>query len=109
MAETLLISHFGGWTHVGAWFLDQSTVTMAAWLFGATLIGMDHGDAASLWGKTFTDQTLRGARFVECDLVDVVIRGCDVSGMDIDDPWLWQGGERHCDATSRRPTRRQRR
>ena len=41
-----------------------------------------------LSGKVFADTNLRGARFVESDLGDVVIRGCDVSGMEIDAPWL---------------------
>src|SRR5689334_3576656 len=41
-----------------------------------------------LSGKVFTDTNLRGARFVESDLADVVIRGCDVEGMEIDAPWL---------------------
>lgn len=38
VAAVLLVSYFGGWTHVGAWFVDQSTLTMAAWLFGATVL-----------------------------------------------------------------------
>ena len=41
-----------------------------------------------LSGKVFADTNLRGARFVESDLADVVIRGCDVEGMEIDAPWL---------------------
>ena len=39
-------------------------------------------------GKVVSDTNLRGARFVECDLSDVVIRGSDISGMEIDAPWL---------------------
>ncbi len=39
-------------------------------------------------GKVITDTNLRGARFLECDLSDVVIRGSDISGMEIDAPWL---------------------
>jgi uncharacterized damage-inducible protein DinB len=41
-----------------------------------------------LSGKVFADTNLRGARFVESDLADVVVRGCDVEGMEIDAPWL---------------------
>lgn len=41
-----------------------------------------------LSGKVITDTNLRGARFLECDLAEVVIRGSDVSGMEIDAPWL---------------------
>src|SRR5690348_17415396 len=39
-------------------------------------------------GREFRDTNLRGARFVESDLARVVIRGCDVEGMEIDAPWL---------------------
>jgi hypothetical protein len=35
---------------------------------------------------------LRGARFVRADLSDVVMRGVDVSGADIDAPWLFDTG-----------------
>jgi hypothetical protein len=38
--------------------------------------------------EEFRDRDLKGARFVESDLSDVVIRGCEVSGMHIDAPWL---------------------
>jgi hypothetical protein len=41
-----------------------------------------------LSGKVFSDTNLRGATFVESDLSGVVIRGCDVEGMEIDAPWL---------------------
>jgi hypothetical protein len=41
-----------------------------------------------LSGKVFADTNLRGAKFVESDLAGVVIRGCDVEGMEIDAPWL---------------------
>ncbi|MVA76285.1 DinB family protein [Auraticoccus sp. F435] len=36
----------------------------------------------------FVDVDLRGARFVRADLRDVVMRGVDVAGADIDAPWL---------------------
>ena len=42
----------------------------------------------SLQGHQFRDRSLKGASFVECDLSDVVIRGSDISGMEIDAPWL---------------------
>jgi hypothetical protein len=38
--------------------------------------------------EEFRERDLRGARFVESDLSDVVIRGSEISGMDIDAPWL---------------------
>src|ERR1044071_6399500 len=38
--------------------------------------------------EEFRERDLRGARFVESDLSDVVIRGSEVSGMEIDAPWL---------------------
>jgi len=44
-----------------------------------------------LQGAEFTDVSLRGARFVRCDLSGVVLRGAEVSGADIDAPWLLSG------------------
>lgn len=41
-----------------------------------------------LSGATFTQVELRGARFDGCTLADVVVRGGDASGMEIDDPLL---------------------
>jgi hypothetical protein len=41
--------------------------------------------------QEFVDRNLRGARFVESDLSDVVVRGCEISGMEIDAPWLTEG------------------
>jgi hypothetical protein len=41
--------------------------------------------------ETFVDQDLRGARFDRCLLNDAVLRGVDVSGMEIDAPWLTEG------------------
>lgn len=38
-----------------------------------------------------TDQDLAGARFVRCRMTDVVIRGSEVTGMEIDDPHLHRG------------------
>lgn len=40
----------------------------------------------------FTDRDLRGARFVRCDLSGAVLRAVDVSGADIDAPWLGEPG-----------------
>ncbi|MHB2024537.1 MAG: DinB family protein [Mycobacteriales bacterium] len=39
----------------------------------------------------FADQDLSGARFTRCLLPGAVIRGCDVAGMEIDDPHLHEG------------------
>ena len=47
-----------------------------------------------LAGRTFTDRSLRAARFVGCDLSDVVVRGSDVAGMEIDSPWLFESNGR---------------
>lgn len=44
--------------------------------------------------RTFTGRSLRGSRFVSCDLGDVVVRGSDVAGMEIDSPWLLEGDSR---------------
>ncbi|WP_088290148.1 DinB family protein [Kineosporia sp. A_224] len=44
-----------------------------------------------LQGARFVDADLRGARFVRGDLSGVVMRGVDVSGADIDAPWLLDG------------------
>ena len=41
--------------------------------------------------EQFLERDLHGARFVECDLSDVVMRGVEVAGMDIDAPWLGEG------------------
>ncbi len=44
-----------------------------------------------LKGTEFRDSNLTGARFIECDLTDVVVRGSEVARMDIDAPWLVHG------------------
>lgn len=41
--------------------------------------------------EQFVERDLRGARFVECDLSAVVMRGVVIAGMDIDAPWLSEG------------------
>jgi len=53
---------------------------------------MSESELESLRGRTFKSRTLRGSRFMGCDLGDVVVRGSDVSGMEIDSPWLLEGG-----------------
>ena len=40
----------------------------------------------------FVDANLRAARFIRSDLSGVVMRAVDVSGADIDAPWLLEGG-----------------
>lgn len=50
------------------------------------------GRADELRGAEFVDADLRGARFVGADLSGVVMRGVDVQGMEIDGPWLFEGG-----------------
>ncbi len=52
---------------------------------------MSASDHEVLRGKTFNSRSLRGSRFVSCDLGDVVVRGSDVAGMEIDSPWLLEG------------------
>lgn len=42
-------------------------------------------------GEQFLERDLRGARFVECDLSNVVMRGVEVAAMDVDAPWLSDG------------------
>jgi hypothetical protein len=38
--------------------------------------------------RDFIRRDLRGARFVDSSLADVVMRGVDIAGADIDSPWL---------------------
>jgi hypothetical protein len=45
-----------------------------------------------LRGAEFTGADLRGARFAEADLSGVVMRGVNAGGVDIDDPFLCDGG-----------------
>jgi hypothetical protein len=51
-----------------------------------------YGPDDDLEGATFRGAGLAGARFVECDLTGVVMRGVEVAQMDIDAPWLVHGG-----------------
>ncbi|XTR51677.1 DinB family protein [Pseudarthrobacter sp. So.54] len=54
------------------------------------MTAFSHSD--DLQGAEFTDVNLRGARFVRSDLSSAVMRGVDVTGADIDAPWLFDGG-----------------
>ncbi len=40
----------------------------------------------------FRGVNLRGARFVACDLNDIVMRGVEVANAEVDSPWLFEGG-----------------
>jgi hypothetical protein len=51
------------------------------------------GPSDDLQRAEFDWANLSGTRFVECDLSDVVMRGVEVRGMDIDAPWLVHGGQ----------------
>lgn len=53
---------------------------------------MSESDPESLRSRTFKNRTLRQSRFIGCDLGDVVVRGSDVAGLEIDSPWLLEGG-----------------
>lgn len=48
----------------------------------------------SMSERTFENRSLRGSRFVGCDLSGVVVRGSEVAGMEVDSPWLWECGSR---------------
>ncbi|GAA1160530.1 DinB family protein [Kribbella jejuensis] len=50
------------------------------------------GPSDELQAAEFTEANLKGARFVECDLSGVVMRGVDIHGTDIDAPWLAEPG-----------------
>ncbi|MEO6511778.1 MAG: DinB family protein [Nocardioides sp.] len=49
------------------------------------------GGSDDLKGSRFEGADLADARFVECDLTGVVMRGVEVAQMDIDAPWLVHG------------------
>ena len=48
--------------------------------------------SSDLRGAEFTGADLRGARFAEADLSGAVMRGVNADGVDIDDPFLCDGG-----------------
>ena len=58
----------------------------------ATLAPVSGNQPEELRGRTFRNRTLREARFIGCDLGEVVVRGSEVTGMEIDSPWLLEGG-----------------
>jgi hypothetical protein len=53
---------------------------------------MSEREPERLHHRTFTNRTLRGSRFVSCDLGGVVVRGSDLTGMELDSPWLAEDG-----------------
>lgn len=53
------------------------------------MVSFDRSD--DLQAAEFVGVSLRRARFVRCDLSDVVMRGVDVRSADIDAPWLLDG------------------
>lgn len=55
---------------------------------------MSASEPEVLRDRIFKSRSLRGSRFVGCDLGDVAVRGSDVAGMEIDSPWLLEGDNR---------------
>lgn len=53
---------------------------------------MSESEPERLHHRTFANRTLRGSRFVSCDLGEVVVRGSDLTGMELDSPWLVEDG-----------------
>ena len=53
---------------------------------------MSEQEPDGLDGRTFRGRTLKKSRFIGCDLSDVVVRGSEVAGMEVDSPWLLEGG-----------------
>jgi hypothetical protein len=51
----------------------------------------EQASTGDLRGARFEHASMRGARFVEVDLRDVVMRGVDLAGGDLDAPWLLDG------------------
>lgn len=54
---------------------------------------MDEPSPEILKDRTFRSRSLRNSRFVACDLGDVVVRGSDIAGMDLDSPWLLEDAD----------------
>jgi hypothetical protein len=52
---------------------------------------MTESQPEQLHHRTFTNRTLRAARFIGCDLSEVVVRGSEIAGMELDSPWLLEG------------------
>ena len=62
------------------------------------------GRSDDLQGAEFVHANLRGARFVQSDLSDIVMRGVSVSGADIDSPWFFdRGSSLHVNGVDVRP------
>ncbi|MGB3828085.1 MAG: DinB family protein [Ornithinimicrobium sp.] len=55
---------------------------------------MSQSQPENLRARAFRSRTLRESTFIGCDLGDVVVRGSDVAGMEIDSPWLLEGDHR---------------
>jgi hypothetical protein len=53
---------------------------------------MTENEPEQLHHRTFTNRTLRGSRFHSCDFGEVVVRGSDLAGLELDSPWLLEGG-----------------
>lgn len=53
---------------------------------------MTNSTPEPLHHRTFQNRTLRASRFIACDLSEVVVRGGEVAGMQVDSPWLLEGG-----------------
>lgn len=53
---------------------------------------MDEQQPESLRDRAFVGRSLVGSRFTACDLSGVVVRGSDIAGMELDSPWLLEGG-----------------
>ena len=53
---------------------------------------MSEAQPEDLRGRVFRHRSLRGSRFVGCDLSEVVVRGSEVAAMEIDSPWLLEAG-----------------
>lgn len=47
--------------------------------------------SGDLSGAEFADARLTGARFLRCDLTDVVVRGSELQRVELDSPWLFEG------------------
>ena len=53
---------------------------------------MTESTPEALHHRVFRDRTLRGSRFVGCDLREVVVRGSELDGLELDSPWLLEEG-----------------
>lgn len=62
----------------GVWTLCQSRV-------------VTESRPETLRDRTFRNRSLRSSRFIGCDFGDVVVRGSEVAGMEIESPWLLEG------------------